>query len=51
MCDSKGVISVRRQNLNAAKAKFATTREVDTLEEALVGADVFLGLSVADVLT
>lgn len=51
MCDSKGVISVRRKNLTEEKAFFATTREVDTLEQALVGADVFLGLSVADVLT
>ncbi|MDR2805031.1 MAG: NADP-dependent malic enzyme, partial [Dysgonamonadaceae bacterium] len=51
MCDSKGVISVRRQNLTPEKAFFATTREVNTLEEAMTGADVFLGLSVADVLT
>ncbi|MDR0540996.1 MAG: NADP-dependent malic enzyme [Dysgonamonadaceae bacterium] len=51
MCDSKGVISVRRQNLTPEKAFFATTREVNTLAEALVNADVFLGLSVADVLT
>jgi len=51
MCDSKGVISVRRQDLNAEKRFFATEREVNTLEEAIAGADVFLGLSVADVLT
>ena len=51
MCDSKGVISKRRGNLNAAKAEFATDREISTLEEAVRGADVFLGLSVADVLT
>jgi malate dehydrogenase (oxaloacetate-decarboxylating)(NADP+) len=51
MCDSKGVISVRRANLTPEKAFFATTREVNTLAEAMVGADVFLGLSVADVLT
>lgn len=51
MCDSKGVISVRRNDLNPIKSKFATTREVNTLTEALVGADVFLGLSVANVLT
>ncbi|MCC8146425.1 MAG: NADP-dependent malic enzyme [Bacteroidales bacterium] len=51
MCDSKGVISVRRSNLTEEKAFFATTREVETLAEALVGADMFLGLSVADVLT
>lgn len=51
MCDSKGVISVRRNDLNPIKSKFATTREVNTLTEALIGADVFLGLSVANVLT
>ena len=51
MCDSKGVISVRRKDLNPIKSKFATTREVDTLTEALKGADVFLGLSVANVLS
>ena len=51
MCDSKGVISARRKDLNPIKSKFATTREVNTLAEALVGADVFLGLSVANVLS
>ncbi len=51
MCDSKGVISVRRTDLNESKKFFATEKEVDTLEEAIAGADVFLGLSVADVLT
>ncbi len=51
MCDSKGVISVHRTDLNEAKKEFATSREIKTLQEALVGADVFLGLSVANVLT
>ena len=51
MCDSKGVISVRRKDLNPAKAAFATSSEAETLEEAIRDADVFLGLSVADVLT
>jgi malate dehydrogenase (oxaloacetate-decarboxylating)(NADP+) len=51
MCDSKGVVSVRRSDLTPAKAFFATDRDVNTLAEALAGADVFLGLSVADVLT
>lgn len=51
MCDSRGVISVRRTDLNEEKKFFATTKEVNTLEEAVKGADVFLGLSVADVLT
>lgn len=51
MCDSKGVISIHRTDLNAEKKKFATTLNIKTLEEAVAGADVFLGLSVADVLT
>ena len=50
MCDSKGVISTKRTDLNEAKREFATDRDVRTLQEA-VGADVFLGLSVANVLT
>ena len=51
MCDSKGVIRADREGLNAAKREFATDRDLHTLQEALVGADVFLGLSVANVLT
>lgn len=51
MCDSKGVISVHRTNLNEEKKSFATERNIKTLAEAMVGADVFLGLSVANVLT
>lgn len=51
MCDSKGVITTRRSNLNETKKEFATDRDINTLAEAVVGADVFLGLSVADVLT
>lgn len=51
MCDSKGVISKKRTDLNAIKAYFATERDITTLEDAVKDADVFLGLSVADVLT
>ena len=51
MCDSKGVISVRRTDINESKKFFATERNIDTLDEAMEGVDVFLGLSVADVLT
>lgn len=51
MCDSKGVIHRSRTNLTPTKAEFATDRNVHTLEEALHGADMFLGLSVADLLT
>ncbi len=51
MCDSKGVLNLRRTDLNSAKKEFAVDTPFDTLEDALKGADVFLGLSVADVLT
>lgn len=51
MLDSKGCIRHDRPNLDATKAEFATTQAVDTLEEALKGADVFIGLSIADVMT
>lgn len=51
MCDSKGVINEKRTNLNEQKREFMTTRPIDTLAEAMVGADVFLGLSVKDVVT
>lgn len=51
MCDSRGVISTSRTDLNEQKREFATDLPVRTLAEALVGADVFLGLSVKDVVT
>ncbi|MDE7342488.1 MAG: NADP-dependent malic enzyme, partial [Muribaculaceae bacterium] len=51
MCDSKGVIRADRDNLTEQKREFATTRDLHTLEEAMVDADVFLGLSVAGVVT
>lgn len=51
MCDSKGVISTHRTDLNESKKFFATDRDIKTLAEAVVGADVFLGSSVANVLT
>ncbi|MDE6295465.1 MAG: hypothetical protein K2M03_05305, partial [Muribaculaceae bacterium] len=51
MCDSKGVIRKDRGNLSASKAEFATGRDIHTLAEAMKDADVFLGLSVADVVT
>lgn len=51
MCDSKGVINTKRAELSGAKKFFATTRDLVTLADALKGADVFLGLSKADVLT
>ncbi|MGB4972734.1 MAG: NADP-dependent malic enzyme [Cyclobacteriaceae bacterium] len=51
MCDSKGVITTDRANLDPIKAEFATKRKLSTLSEALNGADAFVGLSVADILT
>ena len=51
MCDSKGVISTYRDNLDDSKRLFATTKKLESLEEAIKGADFFLGLSVADILT
>ncbi len=50
MVDSHGVIHKDRTDLNEIKKQFATDRPVHTMEEALVGADMFLGLSVADLL-
>ena len=51
MCDSRGVIRKDRPDLGPEKALFATDRDLNTLEDALVGASVFIGLSVADVMT
>ena len=51
MCDSRGVIRADRPGLSGGKREFATDRDVNTLAEAMKGADVFLGLSVADVVT
>ncbi|MFC2116155.1 NADP-dependent malic enzyme [Bacteroidota bacterium] len=51
MIDSKGVLSKKRTDLNKYKIEFAIETEKSTLAEALVGADVFLGLSKADVMT
>lgn len=52
MLDSKGVISKTRTDLNEQKSFFATNRtDIHTLEEAIKGADVFLGLSKGNVLS
>ncbi len=51
MCDRSGVIRKDREDLNAIKAEFATLRNISTLEEAMKGADVFIGLSSADCVT
>ena len=49
MLDSKGVIRADRENLTSQKAEFATHRKIDTLEEAMKDADVFIGLSTSDI--
>lgn len=51
MLDSKGVIRSDRANLSQEKAEFATDRKIDTLEEAMVDADVFIGLSIANIVS
>lgn len=59
MCDSRGLITSDRKDLDIYKKKFAQTvvsrsterSHVSTLADALVGADVFLGVSVANILT
>lgn len=52
MVDSKGVIRADRQNLTPQKREFATSRDdIYTLADAIRGTDLFLGLSVKDVLT
>jgi malate dehydrogenase (oxaloacetate-decarboxylating)(NADP+) len=52
MCDTKGVIfEGRTEHMNAYKARYASTTAARTLAEALVGADVFFGLSTAGAVT
>ena len=51
MCDSKGVIRQDRENLTSQKAEFATEKNLNTLEEAMQNADVFIGLSMGNVVT
>ncbi len=50
MLDSRGVLHKDRTDLNETKKQFVTDKPVHTLEEAIKGADVFLGLSVGGVL-
>ena len=51
MLDSKGVIRKDAESLSPSKLEFATARKIDTLEEAVKDADVFIGLSIADILS
>ncbi|NND87851.1 MAG: NADP-dependent malic enzyme, partial [Flavobacteriaceae bacterium] len=51
MLDSKGVIRKDRPTLSEEKSEFATARKIDTLEQAMKNADVFVGLSIANIVT
>ena len=51
MCDSRGVISTSRTDLNQYKAEFAVETAEKTLADVIKGADMFLGLSVAGALS
>lgn len=51
MLDSKGVIRNDRENLVESKAAFATSLDYHTLEDAVVEADVFVGLSTGNVMS
>ena len=51
MCDSKGVIYKGREGLNKQKEEFAVETDCRTLEDTLVGADVFIGLSIGNVVS
>ena len=51
MLDSRGVIRNDRDDLTSQKAEFATDRKIETLDEAMENADVFIGLSQPDIVT
>ncbi|WP_458789828.1 NADP-dependent malic enzyme [Yoonia sp. MH D7] len=51
MLDSKGVVHDQRNNLNAEKAEFAKSTEMRTIDDAMTGADLFLGVSGPGLLT
>ena len=51
LCDSKGVIHSGRTDLNPEKQRFARETPCRTLADAIKGADVFMGVSVAKALT
>jgi malate dehydrogenase (oxaloacetate-decarboxylating)(NADP+) len=51
MIDTKGVINRKRKDLNIFKQEFITDRDIDTLAQAVKDADLFLGLSTANIMT
>jgi len=50
MSDINGILTKNRKDLNIGNRKFATNKNINTIEEGIKGADVFLGLSTGDVL-
>ncbi len=51
MFDSHGAITTERKDLDENKKFFATSRKITSLEQGLIGADIFLGLSKGNILT
>ncbi len=51
MTDSKGVINSTRDNLTPEKKFFATKRDINSLEDAMIDCDVFIGLSMANIVS
>ena len=51
MLDSKGVIRQNREELSSEKAEFATKRRISSLQDAIKNADVFLGLSMGNIMS
>ncbi len=51
LCDSKGLVTINRKEKNIQKAFFAQNTEISAMHEALVDADLFLGLSGPNVLS
>ncbi len=51
MCDSSGIITADREDLNSHKQEFASNVEPGDLADAMAGADVFVGLSVGGIVS
>lgn len=51
LCDSKGVVRLDNVQNNIYKKEFATDRNIHTLEQAMINADVFAGVSVGNVVS
>jgi len=51
MVDSKGVIHIERDDLDEIKSAFAVSTDARTIDDAFVGADAFVGVSVAGTVT